>query len=100
MPVSAVCENLEAGATIEEIIEQFDLTREQIKTVLEFAARSLDPPPAPAAKSFVDAHSLRSCNPQLVAQTCLFCRSAALAMRPPEKPQTTESTRPALHASR
>ena len=58
MPVSAVFENLEAGATIDEIIEQFDLTREQINTVLGFAARSLDPPPAPAAKSLVDAHSL------------------------------------------
>ena len=46
MPVSAVFENLEAGATIEEIIEQFDLTREQIKAVLEFAARSLDAPGA------------------------------------------------------
>ncbi len=51
MPVSAVFENLEAGATIEEIIEQFDITREQINTVLEFAARSLDPVPGavPAA---------------------------------------------------
>ena len=49
MPVSAVFENLEAGATIEEIIEQFDITREQINAVLEFAARSLDPIPAPAA---------------------------------------------------
>jgi uncharacterized protein (DUF433 family) len=58
MPVSAVFENLEAGASIEEIIEQFDLTREQIKTVLEFAARSLDPPPVPAAKSLLHAHSL------------------------------------------
>jgi uncharacterized protein (DUF433 family) len=44
MPVSAVFENLEAGATIEEIIEQFDITREQINAVLEFAARSLDAP--------------------------------------------------------
>ena len=44
MPVSAVFENLEAGATIDEIIEQFDLTREQINAVLEFAARSLDAP--------------------------------------------------------
>jgi uncharacterized protein (DUF433 family) len=26
MPVSAVFENLEAGATIEDIIEQFDIT--------------------------------------------------------------------------
>jgi len=48
---SPVFENLEAGATIEEIIGQFDVTREQINAVLEFAARSLDPVPftAPAA---------------------------------------------------
>jgi hypothetical protein len=46
MPVSAVFENIEAGATIEEIVEQFDITREQIVAVLEFAARSLDAPPS------------------------------------------------------
>jgi uncharacterized protein (DUF433 family) len=37
MPVSLVFENLEAGATIDEIMEWFHLTREQIVTVLEFA---------------------------------------------------------------
>jgi uncharacterized protein (DUF433 family) len=58
MPVSAVFENLEAGASIEEIIQQFDISREQISAVLEFAARSLDPIPAPAAHSSVDAHSV------------------------------------------
>jgi uncharacterized protein (DUF433 family) len=58
MPVSAVFENLQAGATIEEIIEQFDITREQIKTVLDFAARSLDPCLIPPTKSPADAHSL------------------------------------------
>ena len=47
MPVSLVFENLEAGATIDEIVGWFHLTREQIVTVLEFAARSLDPLPAP-----------------------------------------------------
>ena len=59
MPVSAVFENLEAGATIEEIIEQFDITREQIRAVLEFAARSLDPAlfTVPDASTPVDAHS-------------------------------------------
>jgi uncharacterized protein (DUF433 family) len=60
MPVSAVFENIEAGATIEEIIEQFDITREQIAAVLEFAARSLDALPSvdsPAAQT-VDAPSL------------------------------------------
>jgi uncharacterized protein (DUF433 family) len=40
MPVSIVFENLEAGATIDEIMEWFDVTREQVVTVLEFAARS------------------------------------------------------------
>ena len=59
MPVSAVFENLEAGASIEEIIDQFDVTREQITAVLEFAAHSLDPisPIIPAANAPVDAHS-------------------------------------------
>ncbi len=44
LPVSTVFENLEAGASIEEIAEWFDVTPEQIKDVLEFAARSLDAP--------------------------------------------------------
>lgn len=47
MPVSIVFENLEAGATIDEIMEWFHLGREQIVAVLEFAARSLDPFPPP-----------------------------------------------------
>jgi uncharacterized protein (DUF433 family) len=44
MPVSLVFENLEAGAKIDEIMDWFHLTREQIVAVLEFAARSLDRP--------------------------------------------------------
>jgi uncharacterized protein (DUF433 family) len=44
MPVTTVFENLEAGATIEEIMEWFDLTREQITAALEFAAKSLAAP--------------------------------------------------------
>jgi len=47
MPVAAVFENLEDGLTIEEILEQFDVTREQVQAVLEFAARSLDAPVHP-----------------------------------------------------
>ena len=59
MPVSAVFENIEAGASIEEIIEQFDIAREQIDVVLEFAARSLDPAPftVSPANFPVDTHS-------------------------------------------
>jgi len=44
MPVAIVFQNLEAGASIEEIMEWFDLTREQITTLLDFAARSLEAP--------------------------------------------------------
>ena len=59
MPVSTVFENLETGSSIEEIIEQFHVTREQIQAVLEFAARSLDAPPDPmGAPALTDAHSL------------------------------------------
>jgi uncharacterized protein (DUF433 family) len=59
MPVSAVFENFEAGATIEEIVEQFDIEREQINAVLEFAAHSLEAPPVPPGKDFsADARSL------------------------------------------
>jgi len=58
MPVSAVFENLEAGATIDEIVEQFDITRDQIKTVLEFAARSLDAPTPARTELPVNGHSL------------------------------------------
>lgn len=43
-PVSVVFDNLERGMTIEEITEQFPVSREEIRAVLEFAARSLDVP--------------------------------------------------------
>jgi uncharacterized protein (DUF433 family) len=43
-PVAVVFENLEDGMTIDEVMEQFPVTREQVKAVLEFAARSLDVP--------------------------------------------------------
>lgn len=44
MPVSAIFENLEYGSSIEEIIENYGVTREQIQAVLEFAAKSAAPP--------------------------------------------------------
>jgi uncharacterized protein (DUF433 family) len=43
-PVAVVFENLEDGMTIDEVLGQYPLTREQVQTVLEFAARSLDAP--------------------------------------------------------
>ena len=44
-PVATVFENLETGATVDQITEWFDVSREQIDAVLEFAAQSLGPEP-------------------------------------------------------
>ena len=45
MPVATVFENLEDGMSIDELVETFDgLTREQIQSVLEFVAHSLEVP--------------------------------------------------------
>jgi uncharacterized protein (DUF433 family) len=44
MPVVTVFENLQDGMSIDEIMEQFDVTREQVTAVLDFAARSLGAP--------------------------------------------------------
>jgi len=44
-PVKILFENLEAGMTIDEVIEQFAVTREQIDSLMAFVARSLDKAP-------------------------------------------------------
>jgi uncharacterized protein (DUF433 family) len=38
-PAAVVFENLEDGLTIDEVVEQFGVTGEQVQTVLEFAAQ-------------------------------------------------------------
>ena len=53
LPVSTVFENLEDGATVDEITEWFRISKEQVIAVLEFAARSVA---APAPASTRDAH--------------------------------------------
>jgi uncharacterized protein (DUF433 family) len=60
MPVAAVFENLEAGLTVEEVMEEFAVSREQINAVLHFAAISLGTPPvpSPAHAIAVDAYSV------------------------------------------
>jgi Protein of unknown function (DUF433) len=52
----------EAGASLDDIMESYDgLDREQIKAVIEFAARSLDKAPAFAPKIAPEAsHSVLS----------------------------------------
>ena len=43
LPVATIIENLE-DLSIEEVMEQFDVTREQITAVLDFVAQSLKVP--------------------------------------------------------
>jgi uncharacterized protein (DUF433 family) len=45
-PVKVLFENLEAGMSIEEVIEQFPVTREQLDSLMVFVARSLEKPPS------------------------------------------------------
>ncbi len=52
LPVSTVFENLEDGATIDEICDWFRISRDQVVAVLDFAAQSVA---APACASARDA---------------------------------------------
>jgi uncharacterized protein (DUF433 family) len=45
-PVKVLFENLEAGMSIEEVIEQFPVSREQIDSLMAFVARSLEKAPS------------------------------------------------------
>ena len=46
MPVQTVFENLEAGMSVDEITEVFDVTAEEVRSVLRFAVRSLEKEPS------------------------------------------------------
>jgi len=45
-PVKVLFENLEVGMSIEEVIEQFPVSREEIDRLMAFVARSLDKAPS------------------------------------------------------
>ena len=46
MPVQTLFENLEAGLSMKEITEVFDVTEQEVKAVLHFATQSLEKLPA------------------------------------------------------
>ena len=60
LPVATVFENLEAGLTVEEVMEEFAVSRAEINAVLHFAAKSLQmlPPVSAHTPPTVDAHTL------------------------------------------
>jgi uncharacterized protein (DUF433 family) len=45
-PVQLLFENLEAGMSIEEVIEQYPVSREEINNLMAFVARSLEKAPS------------------------------------------------------
>jgi len=55
--VGKVIENLE-DLSVTEVVEQFDVSRDQIATVLDFVAQSLRVAGTPQRKSPNDAHSI------------------------------------------
>ena len=59
--------NLESGATVDEMIEWFAVTREQVTAFLEFAARHLDGPALPCW------------SPDPVGGRCAFCLTTPAA---------------------
>jgi len=57
LPVATVIENLE-DLSVEEVMEQFDVSREQITAVLDFVAQSLNASTPNEPSAPVDANSL------------------------------------------
>ena len=57
LPVATVIENLE-DLSVEEVMEEFDVTREQISAVLEFVAQSLRASVPVDAPHVAHTHSL------------------------------------------
>ncbi len=57
LPVATVIENLE-DLSVKEVMEQFDVSREQIAAVLDFVAQSLDPSKPGETSTPVDADSI------------------------------------------
>ena len=56
MPIPVIFENLEYGSSIKEIIENFGVTRNQIPSISDFAARSAAAPPVDPAQA-IDANT-------------------------------------------
>jgi uncharacterized protein (DUF433 family) len=45
MPVSIIFDNLAAGMTIDEVMEEFDVSRDEVTALLAFVTHSLEKTP-------------------------------------------------------
>jgi uncharacterized protein (DUF433 family) len=52
MPVETIFQNLEAGMSVREITEVFDVTPEEVNAVVHFVTASLKPDPVEHAPAF------------------------------------------------
>jgi len=88
MPVSAIFENLEAGANIDDILAWYDgLDRDQVKAVIEFAAGSLDTPVASRCmRVLFDQATPVPIRPFLVGHTRADGRAAAVGHAEERRP--------------
>ena len=81
MPVTTVFENLEAGANIEDIMEWFDISREQITAVVPGARYSLSRNSPRVSKTTSEAASsgdlARNSSSFLAASSILFWASVS-----------------------
>lgn len=61
-PVKVLFENLQAGMSIDEVIEQFPVTREEIDSLMAFVARSLDQPYAACIRPASHCPEISNCS--------------------------------------
>jgi uncharacterized protein (DUF433 family) len=87
-PVKLIFENLDDGMTIDEIVEQYPVSREEIKVLLEFAGRSLDLAPSFwALLILLDNNVPRGVARALTGHTFTEAREARLGDRPRTQPR-------------
>jgi hypothetical protein len=96
MLAATMFENLEAGLSVEEVMEEFSVTREQINAVLHFAAKNLQmplPPPVEATPPVVILFDHGT--PRSIARWLHGSRVRPVAIHGQKDPAPTEPQRPA-----
>ena len=72
MPVQTIFENLEAGMSVKEITEVFDVTEQEVKAVVHFATQSLEKAP-PTDEDLIRQRHAKSCCAKPAGPPDLIC---------------------------